>query len=280
MRPAERFSFSSGMSAASPMSICSRAAPRRSRPPRSRPSHRSSPPKDLSSPPSRARWRSSEIPGIVADYARAAELAKAAGFDGVEIHAANGYLLDQFQKDGHQPSHRRYGGSIENRCRLTLEVVDAVAKIWPSSRIGVRLCAGQPGQRHLRQQSAGAFRLSRPPARRPRKLVYIHVVEGATGGARDFAPFDYAALRRAFRGAYIANNGFTRDLAIEAVESGRRRTRRLRAAVHLQSRPGRAPAPRRRAECAGRQDLLQRRRQGLHRLSDAGRLNGALVSLH
>ncbi len=160
-----------------------------------------------------------EIPGIVADYARAAELAKAAGFDGVEIHAANGYLLDQFQKDG--TNHRKdcYGGSIENRCRLTLDVVDAVARIWPSSRIGVRLAPVSPANdiSDSNPQPLFDYLVRQLDAR---QLVYIHVVEGATGGARDFAPFDYAALRRAFRGAYIANNGFSRDLAIEAVETG------------------------------------------------------------
>jgi N-ethylmaleimide reductase len=160
-----------------------------------------------------------EIPGIVADYARAAKLARKAGFDGVEIHAANGYLLDQFQKDATNHRNDCYGGSIENRCRLTLEVVDAIAKIWPSNRIGIRLSPVSPANDIVDSNPQPLFdTLVRQLD--VRQLVYIHVIEGATQGARDYAPFDYSALRQAFRGAYIANNGFGRDMAVEAVETG------------------------------------------------------------
>jgi len=131
----------------------------------------------------------SEIPGIVADYARAAGLAKDAGFDGVEIHAANGYLLDQFQKDGSNHRTDSYGGSIENRCRLTLEVVDAIAKILPPGRIGIRLSPVSPANdvRDSNPQAVFDYLVRQLDAR---KLAYIHVIEGATGGARDVAPFD------------------------------------------------------------------------------------------
>ncbi|WP_298353205.1 alkene reductase [Rhodoblastus sp.] len=160
-----------------------------------------------------------EIPGIVADYVHAARLSRQAGFDGVEIHAANGYLLDQFQKDATNHRTDSYGGSIENRCRLTLEVVDAIAKIWPSDRIGIRLAPVSPANdvADSDPQALFGYLVRQLDARR---LAYIHVIEGATQGARDFAPFDYAALRKAFRGAYIANNGFSRDMAVEAVEAG------------------------------------------------------------
>ncbi len=160
-----------------------------------------------------------EIPGIVADYARAARNAVAAGFDGVEIHAANGYLLDQFQKDG--PNHRAdaYGGSIENRCRLTLEVADAIAKVLPSGRVGIRLSPVSPANDALDSDPQPMFEyLARELS--ARKLLYIHVIEGATQGPRDIAPFDYAALRRNFAGAYIANNGYDRDLALKTLEAG------------------------------------------------------------
>jgi N-ethylmaleimide reductase len=160
-----------------------------------------------------------EIPGIVADYARAAANAKSAGFDGVEIHAANGYLLDQFMKDG--PNHRtdQYGGSIENRARLTLEVVDAILTALPPERVGIRLSPVSPANDALDSQPQSLFEhvvkeLS------ARKLAFIHVVEGATQGPRDNAPFDYAALRKAFSGAYIANNGYDRELAIQTLDSG------------------------------------------------------------
>ena len=161
----------------------------------------------------------SEIPGIVADYAKAAENAVAAGFDGVEVHAANGYLLDQFQKDGSNHRTDAYGGSIANRCRLTLEVVDAIAKILPPERIGIRLSPNSPANDALDSNPQPLFdhlvaELSK------RKLGYIHVIEGATGGARDISSFDFAALRKAFNGVYMANNGYDRQLALDAVASG------------------------------------------------------------
>jgi N-ethylmaleimide reductase len=161
----------------------------------------------------------SEIPGIVADYARAAERAKEAGFDGVEIHAANGYLLDQFQKDGSNHRTDAYGGSIENRSRLTLEVVDAIAKILPPGRIGIRLSPVSPANdvSDSAPQAVFDYLVSQLDAR---KLGYIHIVEGATGGPRDIAPFDFAALRKAFHGAYIANNSYDGALATQAVATG------------------------------------------------------------
>jgi N-ethylmaleimide reductase len=161
-----------------------------------------------------------ELPGIVADYAKAAENAKAAGFDGIEIHAANGYLLDQFLRDGTNTRDDAYGGSIENRARLTLEVVDAVVKVFGKGRVGIRLSPVTPANdaRDSDPQPLFAHLAARLDEA---GLAFIHVIEGATGGPRDFLPFDYDALRKAFRGAYIANNGFDRASAIEAVASGR-----------------------------------------------------------
>jgi N-ethylmaleimide reductase len=160
-----------------------------------------------------------EIPGIVADYARAAERAKEAGFDGVEIHAANGYLLDQFQKDGSNHRTDAYGGSIENRCRLTLEVVDAITKILPPGRVGIRLSPVSPANdvSDSAPQAVFDYLVRQLDAR---KLGYIHIVEGATGGPRDIAPFDFIALRKAFHGAYVANNSYDRALATQAVATG------------------------------------------------------------
>lgn len=161
----------------------------------------------------------SEIPGLVADYARAAANAKAAGFDGIEIHAANGYLLDQFQKDGSNHRTDAYGGSIENRSRLTLEVADAIAKILPPERVGIRLSPVSPFNDVLDSNPQALFNylVAQLSAR---KLGYLHVIEGATGGPRDVAPFDYSALRKAFSGAYLANNGYDRELAIKTIEAG------------------------------------------------------------
>jgi len=162
----------------------------------------------------------SEIPGVVADYAQAAVNAQKAGFDGIEIHGANGYLVDQFLKDGTNNRTDAYGGSVENRARFGLEVVDAILKVYPKSRLGIRLSPVSPANDAVTSDPAAVFghfvsELSK------RGIAFIHVVEGATGGPRDNVPFDYPALRKTFSGAYIANNGYTRDLAIEAVREGR-----------------------------------------------------------
>ena len=161
-----------------------------------------------------------EVKRIVADFGRAAANAKAAGFDGVEIHGANGYLVDQFLRDGSNRRDDVYGGAIENRARFALEVVDEIAKVWPASRIGIRIAPVSPANDIADSNPQALFgHLVEKLAER--KIGYIHVVEGQTQGARDFAPFDYAALKRAFSGAYIANNGYDREMAIEAVREGR-----------------------------------------------------------
>ena len=161
-----------------------------------------------------------EIPGIVGDYVKAAENAKRAGFDGIEIHGANGYLIDQFLKDGTNKRTDQYGQSIENRLRFALEVTDAILTVWDKSRVGIRLSPVSPANNAIDSNPAATFgalvaQLS------ARKLAYIHVIEGATGGPRDNVPFDFLALRKAFSGAYIANNNYTRELAIDTLEHGR-----------------------------------------------------------
>lgn len=161
-----------------------------------------------------------EIGGIVRDYVRAAENAQKAGFDGIEIHAANGYLIDQFLKDATNKRTDAYGGSVENRARFALEVTDAILRVWDHRRVGIRLAPVTPANDISDSDPAKIFfylvdKLS------ARGLAFIDVIEGATGGPRDFAPFDYVALRKAFAGAYIANNGYTRELAIEALAEKR-----------------------------------------------------------
>jgi N-ethylmaleimide reductase len=161
-----------------------------------------------------------EIPGIIADFRHASMRALDAGFDGVELHGAHGYLLDAFLRD--ETNHRTdaYGGSIENRARLLLDVTQACAKSIGADRLGVRISpvstAGdshdsdpQPLFDHVVDQLS------------PLGLAYVHVVEGETGGARDSLPFDYAALRDRFEGIWMVNNGYDRQMAINAVASGR-----------------------------------------------------------
>ncbi|QHD01255.1 alkene reductase [Pseudomonas sp. S04] len=157
-----------------------------------------------------------ELPGIVADFRQAAANAVAAGFDGVEIHGANGYLLDQFLKDSANVRTDAYGGSNENRARLLLEVTAAVVDEIGRDRTGVRLSPVSPanGVSSSDPQAQFDYVVDQLAAL---GVVYLHVVEGATGGPRDVAPFDFGALRRRFKDTYIANNGYDLDLATSQV---------------------------------------------------------------
>ena len=158
-----------------------------------------------------------EIPGLIADYVHAAECAKRAGFDGVEVHAANGYLLEQFLRS--KTNHRTdlYGGSVTNRARLTLEVTAAVVEVWGGAKVGIRLSPVSPAG-----DMAGAFATAQEDydtvvaGLAPMGLGYMHMIEGATQGKRDNVAFDYAKLRAMFSGLYMANNGYDLHLAEEA----------------------------------------------------------------
>ncbi|MCX7308964.1 MAG: alkene reductase [Afipia sp.] len=161
-----------------------------------------------------------EIPGIIESFKRGSANSIAAGFDGVEIHGANGYLLDQFAKDGANKRTDAYGGSIENRAKLMLEVSKAVAAEVGAERTGIRLSPVTPANDISDSNPQPLFdhivdHLS------ALKLVYIHVIEGATGGPRDNAPFDYDGLRKRFKGTYIANNGYDFKLATEQLAANK-----------------------------------------------------------
>ena len=152
-------------------------------------------------------------------YRTAAKNALEAGFDGVEIHAANGYLLDQFLRDGANHRTDAYGGSVENRMRFPLAVVDAVVEAIGAGKTGIRISPTTPaGGLSDTNPTAVFFPLVDELSRR--NLLYAHVIEGATGGPRDVVPFDYAALRQHYHGTWMVNNGYTRDLALDALESG------------------------------------------------------------
>ena len=161
-----------------------------------------------------------ELPGIVEDFRRAAANAITAGFDGVEIHGANGYLLEQFLKDGANKRTDQYGGSVENRARLLLEVTAAVTDEIGADRTGVRIspvsttngisCSDpQPQYNYLSEKLSD------------QGIIYLHVVEGATGGPREAAPFDYDSLRRRFKNTYIGNNGYDLTLASSHLVEGK-----------------------------------------------------------
>ena len=142
-----------------------------------------------------------------------------AGFDGVEIHGANGYLLDQFAKDGANKRTDAYGGAIENRARLMLEVAKAVAAEAGADRTGIRISPVTPANDISDSNPQPLFEHI-VDGLNALKLTYIHVIEGATGGPRDNAPFDYTSLRKRFSGAYIANNGYDFALATKVLDAG------------------------------------------------------------
>lgn len=154
----------------------------------------------------------SEMAGIVNEFRVAAANAIAAGFDGVEIHGANGYLLDQFLKDGSNVRTDAYGGSVENRARLLLEVTAAVVEEIGADRTGIRISPVSPanGVSSTDPQTQFDYVVDQLDAL---GLVYLHVVEGATGGPREAAPFDFGSLRQRFNNTYIANNGYDLSLA-------------------------------------------------------------------
>jgi N-ethylmaleimide reductase len=162
-----------------------------------------------------------EIPQLVADYVQAARNAMDAGFDGVEVHGANGYLLDQFLRDSANDRADAYGGSIENRARLLIEVMTAIAGAIGPGRTALRLSPVTPSNDIGQDSDPQALFNHVADRLAPLGLAFLEVVEGATGGPRDVAPFDYAELRRRFGGPYIANNGYDRAMALDAVASGR-----------------------------------------------------------
>ena len=165
--------------------------------------------------------RADEIPGVVEDYRRAAERASNAGFDGVEIHAANGYLLDTFLQSETNRRTDRYGGSVENRYRLLGEVAEAVAEVWPDGRVGVRLSPngayndmGSPDYKEQFLYAAG--RLDSVD------LAYLHVMDGLAFGFHELGePLTLTDFRGVFGGTLMGNCGYTREAAEEAVADGR-----------------------------------------------------------
>lgn len=160
-----------------------------------------------------------EIPGIIDDYRKATRNAMEAGFDGVEIHAANGYLIQQFLSDKSNHRTDNYGGSIENRLRFALEVTKAVVSEIGADRTGIRLSPVSPANDALDSDPASVY-FPLIQALNKFNLAYVHVIEGATGGPREFNGFDFHALRKEFNGFWMVNNGYTLESATEAVSSG------------------------------------------------------------
>ena len=163
---------------------------------------------------------SNEIPGIVAAYRQAALNARAAGFDGVEIHGANGYLLDQFLRSSTNLRTDDYGGTLEKRARLMLEVVEAVCDAIGSDRVGIRLSPENRFNDISDDDPQTTFEYVAKALNRFR-LAYLRVLEGVVGVPSSAADvFDYKALRACFEGPYMANNGYDRQRAMDVIASG------------------------------------------------------------
>jgi N-ethylmaleimide reductase len=169
--------------------------------------------------------RLDEMPGIVEQFRQAARNAIDSGFDGVEVHGANGYLLEQFLRDSINDRSDAYGGSVDNRIRLPMEIMTAIAAEIGADRTGIRLSPVSPVNDAKQDSDPQGLFNHFMDRLNPLHLAFIHVIEGATGGARDLVTFDFPALRLRFKrnhedGAWIVNNGYTRQMAISAIASG------------------------------------------------------------
>lgn len=176
--------------------------------------------KDVSMP---RALETSEIPEIIEQYRHAARCAKRAGFDGVEVHSANSYLLDQFLRDSTNQRSDQYGGSIENRTRLTLEVTEAVVEIWGHDRVGIRISPVTPdaGNTPLDSQVMQTYGYLIEQLNHF-QLAYMHFVEGATATSRNVPEnVNLDALRALFKGPYIGNNNYDLNLAVTRRAQGK-----------------------------------------------------------
>lgn len=162
--------------------------------------------------------RDDEIPGIVAGFKKAAENAKAAGFDGIEVHGANGYLLDEFLRDGANKRSGPYGGSIENRARLMLEVLDAAISVWGADRVGLRI---SPLNSYNSMIDSDPVAITTYIAQQcsTRGIAYLHVMRSDFFQAQQGDVLTPA--RQHFKGTLISNMGYTADEAEQAITEGK-----------------------------------------------------------
>lgn len=161
--------------------------------------------------------RDDELPGIVAGFRQASANAQVAGFDGVEVHGANGYLLDEFLRDGSNRRSAPYGGSVENRARLLLEVVDAAISVWGAGRVGVRISPLNSFNSMVDSDPVGLTRYVAAQLDQ-RGIAYLHLMRGDFFGLQKGDVV--SAARAAFKGAIIGNMGYSPEEAAAAVSSG------------------------------------------------------------
>jgi N-ethylmaleimide reductase len=154
-----------------------------------------------------------EIPDIIQDYAKAAQNAKEAGFDGVEVHAANGYLIDQFIQSKTNIRNDKYGGSIENRCTFLFEILNEITKTWDANKVGIRISPNgaynDMGSDDYREQFTYlAHELNQY------KLAYLHIMDGLSFGFHDLGePMTLAEFRKIYSGTIIGSTGYDKELA-------------------------------------------------------------------
>lgn len=166
-----------------------------------------------------------EIASIVQDYYSASKNAKAAGFDGVEVHSANGYLLDQFLQDGSNKRVDAYGGSMENRARFLLEVVDTIIKVWGKGRVGVRLSPYGTFNDMSDSDPMGLFSYVLGELDK-REIAYVHMIEprasnaGGSDALNQLAPRASELFKKYFRNVFISSGGYTPESGKKIIESG------------------------------------------------------------
>jgi N-ethylmaleimide reductase len=161
-----------------------------------------------------------EIAGIVEDYRQAARNARYAGFDGVELHGANGYLIDQFLRDGSNRRTDHYGGTAQNRARFLIEVIEAIVGEWGADRVGVRLSPTNPFNDMADSNPAATFATAVDELNRF-GLAYLHVVEPAASDAvADGEVPDIRFFRNLWRGALIGNKGYDLARANTVIQAG------------------------------------------------------------
>lgn len=161
----------------------------------------------------------SELPAIVQDYVHATQCALKAGFDGVEIHAANGYLLDQFLRDGSNTRTDNYGGSFENRARLLLEVTKAVVETAGADKVGIRISPVNPFN-DMHDSNPQALFSYVTEQLNQFNLAYLHAVEGGIHGGGKADAFDFDQMRKLYKGAYMANLSYDKARGNAAIASG------------------------------------------------------------
>jgi N-ethylmaleimide reductase len=164
-----------------------------------------------------------EVHHLIAGYRHSAEVAKRAGLDGVEIHSANGYLLEQFIRDSINKRDDEFGGSTENRIRFTLAAVDQAIAVFGAGRVGIRLSPVTKANNAPQDSNPNAAYGALVEQLAARKIAYAHFIEGNTGGERNLDGFDFAQAKRTLTRAgvvYVANNKYDHQMAIDAVASG------------------------------------------------------------